>query len=683
MSATERKLRGLKNRKRSIVTSFTGIKQFVADYESERDELEVPVRLENLIALWDEFNNVQTELETGEDDDDILEVYLKERLEFERIYYRTKGTLLQWSQTTSTVNAMSQQAVEMASQARVKLPDIKLPIFSGKFENWLNFHDLFLSLVHSSPNLSTIQKFYYLRSSLDGEALKLIQTIPISNEQYSVAWNLLKDHYQNPRRLKRIYVQSLFDLPVMQRETAADLHSLVEKFQINVKVLKQMGERTEHWDVLLIQLLSSRLDTITKRSWEEYSEINGVVEFEKLIEFLQHRVNVLETVGDCSTAAQPNAKRMNGLRSYGATVQNIHSCPACSNQHYLYQCEEFFGMTFDEKESFVQRHQLCRNCLRRGHMEGECSSDSSCRKCGGRHHTKLCRKPRKPSSNNFASTVHTGVTSCITQESNRVLLGTANIIMVDESGKEHRVRALLDSGSECCFASEQLAQRMKILPCKVNMPISGIGQAVTTAHYKFRALVKSRITNYSTAIEAIILPKVTVDLPTFSVDVSSWNLPTGIHLADPAFNVSSPIDVVLGAEIFFELFDCNGHISLGDSLPSLKNSAFGWIVSGTAYKGNGSPSVVCNMSVTNKETKASRRDSEVIQHRPVQLDHRRSVFRHQFTAPPPLIRQLNSTQHTYRSRVFIRRTFPKAVSRQRKSWEDHIVTHCCNTHTRP
>lgn len=173
----------------------------------------MPVRLENLIALWDEFNNVQTELGTGEDDDDILEVYLKERLEFERIYYRTKGTLLQWSQTTSTVNAMSQQAVEMASQARVKLPDIKLPIFSGKFENWLNFHDLFLSLVHSSPNLSTIQKFYYLRSSLDGEALKLIQTIPISNEQYSVAWNLLKDHYQNPRRLKRIYVQSLFDLP--------------------------------------------------------------------------------------------------------------------------------------------------------------------------------------------------------------------------------------------------------------------------------------------------------------------------------------------------------------------------------------------------------------------------------------------------------------------------------------
>lgn len=87
MSATERKLRGLKNRKRSIIMSFTAIKAFVSGYQPERDKCEVPVRLENLIALWDEFNTVQTELETMEEENEVLETYLKERMELERKGY--------------------------------------------------------------------------------------------------------------------------------------------------------------------------------------------------------------------------------------------------------------------------------------------------------------------------------------------------------------------------------------------------------------------------------------------------------------------------------------------------------------------------------------------------------------------------------------------------------------------
>lgn len=263
MSAAERKLRGLKNRKRSIISSFASISSFVSSYQAERDKCEVPVRLENLITLWTEFNAAQAELETLEETEDVLESYLKERTEFERAYYRVKGTLLLLNQndaqlTTARPNDNSNNV------SHLKLPDIKLPVFGGNYEDWMNFHDLFVSLVHSSTNLSTIQKFYYLRSSLAGEALKLIQTIPISNEQYSVAWNLLISHYQNPRRLKRTYVQSLFEFPCMKRETAAELHSLIDKFQTNVKILKQLGEITEHWDVLLIHLLSTRLDLITR-----------------------------------------------------------------------------------------------------------------------------------------------------------------------------------------------------------------------------------------------------------------------------------------------------------------------------------------------------------------------------------------------------------------------------------
>lgn len=506
---------------------------------------------------------------------------------------------------------------EGLNQSNVKLPDIKLPVFSGEFESWMNFHDLFISLVHSSTNLSTIQKFYYLRSSLSGEALKLIQTIPISNEQYSVAWNLLVSHFQNPRRLKRSYVQSLFDFPSMNREAAPELHALLEKFQTNVKILKQLGENTDHWDVLLIYLLSSRLDAVTRRDWEEYSETHNATKFQQLIEFLEHRVNVLETIASNSANLPPVAKKNNLPRSssYGAVQQAFRPCPACSNQHLLYLCDIFSGMTIDEKENLVRNNHLCRNCLRWGHLARNCVSESSCRKCSGSHHTQLCITESEANNqsasaieaSNYSSgidrqeesTAYSGITSCTSRTitNSSVLLATANIILVDESGHEHHARALLDSGSECSFVTESLAQRMHVRRYSANLSIVGIGQSSTRVQCKIRSTVKSRITDYNTTIEACILPRVTVELPSKSIDVSGWPIPTGIHLADPEFYQSRPIDVVLGAEVFFNIFNVAGRIPLGDSLPTLINSAFGWVMSGTAgTQGHVSSSAVCNLA---------------------------------------------------------------------------------------
>ncbi|XP_062714208.1 uncharacterized protein LOC134290983 [Aedes albopictus] len=137
MSAAERKLRGLKNRKRSIITSVASIRTFVANYEAERDKCEVPVRLENLMELWKEFNTVQAELEMIEEDNEVLDAYLKERTEFERAYYRVKGTLVLLNQSNSPTVARNSigSSNDNAGQTHIKLPDIKLPVFSGEYEN--------------------------------------------------------------------------------------------------------------------------------------------------------------------------------------------------------------------------------------------------------------------------------------------------------------------------------------------------------------------------------------------------------------------------------------------------------------------------------------------------------------------------------------------------------------------
>ncbi|XP_055588962.1 uncharacterized protein LOC129741272 [Uranotaenia lowii] len=629
MSAAERKLRGLKNRKRSITTSFAGIVNFVNEFQQERDAVEVPVRLENFVELWKEFNAVQQELEIMEDsgDDKTLQEYLKERTDFERNYYRIKGTLLLYAKPSPELHDTTRRSAEPSHQMNIKLPDVKIPIFNGNFDNWLNFHDLFVSLIHSSTSLSTIQKIYYLRSSLAGEALKIIQTIPISNDQYQVAWNMLVDHFQNPRRLKRTYVQSLFEFPCLKRESPAELHTLIEGFEANVKILKQLGEATEHWDALLIHLLSVRLDPITRRDWEEYAENENIDQFPKLVEFLQRRVNVLQTVSTKpSTSQQPSfpAKKpaFPRVSNYGS-VQNSgfqRNCFACSGQHNIYQCASFNNMSVDERENVVRRNQLCRNCLRRGHLAKTCSSESSCRNCNSRHHTKLCSPQRfenKPAQNirsnkpsppipkpdnqaSDSSVAHSGVTSCSSHgsTSRKVLLATAVILMVDDTGNEYPVRALLDSGSECCFIAERVSQRMKVQRNRVDVPIAGIGQSSTCVRSKLRSTFKSRISSFKATVDLFVLPKVTVDLPTISIDASAWEIPTGIQLADPAFYESAKIDVVLGADVFFDLFNVPGRISMGDSMPHLVNSVFGWIISGKVPERKVNAPLICNVATT-------------------------------------------------------------------------------------
>ncbi|XP_055589846.1 uncharacterized protein LOC129742027 [Uranotaenia lowii] len=619
--ASERRIKSLKLRLRSIETSFNLIRVFVDHYQEDTQSMEVPVRLENLGVLWADFGKTQAELEAADvEDPTVIELQLKQRAQFETEYYRVKGFLLSVNKNSaSPYSQSSQSSVHFPTSSQIRLPDVKLPVFNGTLENWLNFHDLFISLVHSSSELSNIQKFYYLRSSLTGDALKLIQTITISANNYPVAWNLLIDHFQNPSRLKQAYVDSLFEFVPLRKESASDLHSLVERFEANVRILKQLGEKTEFWDVLLIRMLSIRLDPTTRRDWEEFSTNHEAITFPDLVSFLQRRVTVLQSVGNVhlDTSSIPASKKpgpRSTIISNGATQFSSRQCYACSEHHPLYQCPTFSKMTIEDKDKLVRRQQLCRNCLRKGHQSRTCQSKSSCRKCRGRHHSQLCSQdtaqaevnkpkaevtvPRDPNHvvgecSSLSAAVGTPLKK---GHLKRVLLATAVIQLIDDQGTTHLARALLDSGSECSFITEALSQRLKSRRTKVNLSISGIGQSSTHARCKLRTTILSRVTTFSTIVELLVLPKLTLNLPSASLDISQWNLPHEIKLADPNFYQANPIDVVLGAEIFFDLFKPSGRIPLGDSLPVLVNSALGWVVSGKVTNFNAVSPVVSNLA---------------------------------------------------------------------------------------
>ncbi|XP_037820766.1 uncharacterized protein LOC119609849 [Lucilia sericata] len=88
-------------------------------------------------------------------------------------------------------------------------------------------------------------------------------------------------------------------------------------------------------------------------------------------------------------------------------------------------------------------------------------------------------------------------------------------------------------------------------------------------------------------------------------------IPANVILADPEFNRPQKIDILVGAESFFELM-LLGKIKLGPTLPILQKTLLGWIVSGTYGVDNYSKqSLLCQITLNEKERKLEALDSLV------------------------------------------------------------------------
>ncbi|GFX57300.1 DUF1758 domain-containing protein [Trichonephila clavipes] len=80
-------------------------------------------------------------------------------------------------------------------------------------------------------------------------------------------------------------------------------------------------------------------------------------------------------------------------------------------------------------------------------------------------------------------------------------------------------------------------------------------------------------------LNLLVVKKITDLTPSQIINVL-LNKPSEIKLADYKFNIPDKIDVLLGAEIFYELLR-PGQIYCGGSRLLLQNTVFGYVVSGS------------------------------------------------------------------------------------------------------
>ena len=94
-----------------------------------------------------------------------------------------------------------------------RIPCLDLPNFIGAYNSWKSLYDIFVSAVHFNNKFPKVQKLQYLKSKLTDEAALLVSEVPVTEDNYLIAWQTLIDRYTNERVLVNSHVRNILSQP--------------------------------------------------------------------------------------------------------------------------------------------------------------------------------------------------------------------------------------------------------------------------------------------------------------------------------------------------------------------------------------------------------------------------------------------------------------------------------------
>lgn len=480
----------------------------------------------------------------------------------------------------------------ISSFSLAHLPPIKIPPFSGSYDKWESFRDRFTSLIMLNKDLSPFARMHFLSSSLTGRALESIQNLPITADNFDIAWNTLVSRYENKRRLVEMHVSTLFDLPPVSRESALDLNELRDKANRVIASLRNLGRAPE--DILsdiLVFTVSQKLDHATRKAWKlKGGDDPSIPKYEDLDRFLASRARALE---DLSPFHATKTTRSHKITSANASVAPS-ACPLCKADHFINKCAKFIKKSPHQRLETVNQANRCTNCLSAKHAVRSCPSRFSCRECHQRHHSMLHIDAASSSSDSAPQTASNSqaearapaaiTTLCATSNVEArppVLLATARVTVSSPAGRHAVVRALIDQGSEVTFISDRLSQILKVRRLKMPIAISAIG-CVDAGTCRFAAVIHVSPSKNSLPVlttTASILKTLTQYSPSHLASHIQWRHIADLTLADPEPFSAEPIDIIIGADLYGELL-LEGVRRDGGDRPTAQNTVFGWVISG-------------------------------------------------------------------------------------------------------
>lgn len=576
---------------------------------------------------WAEFKAANDELDGLIIDETQLNEFVQTGLQAEDNYIEAKTFVEELLEEEDDNKSQHSSRSHVSAHERqdsydtnIQLSRLTIKPFSGRYEDWSEFKDIFKSCVIKNKRMPNVQKLHQLKSLLAEEPSKLIKNLKMRENNFDIAWQTLNDHYENQNKVVWGYIQRFFEIPAISTGTASatDLQNIIIITTDMITSLTDFEIDTSSWDTLIIYVLIQKLDTMTVNYWHEERKAKKTIPtFKQFRTFLETRQNVSESKESrrrsmpiTSTPKGPFQKPVMKLPTKTLLNQApVIKCELCERDHRTYQCSRLINATYEKRLELVHGKNLCENCLY-PHETEKCTSRYTCRACNDKHHTLLhplqktlyttigmvdetneINDSDSDPGEGTSSTTHAAETqdeetvqinlckNSITQSS---LLATALIPVFTTSGSTILLRTLFDQGSETSLLTANAHQLINTQRMVENIPVIAVGNTPAgIIKYSTHITIGSLYDNtYRHSFKTLITKTIASISPKINRCQTNWEHIHDLALADPKYFEYGQIDLLLGVKEIAELL-LPGLIKGTTTTPVAQQTKVGWVLSGT------------------------------------------------------------------------------------------------------
>ncbi|XP_015116119.1 uncharacterized protein LOC107040513 [Diachasma alloeum] len=309
----------------------------------------------------------------------------------------------------------------------MKLPEITLPTFDGRFEMYRPFKDQFNARL---PNhIDKVIRLQYLQTSCKAEAAQAIEALEITAENYDVAWALLDKKFDIPRQALRRHCSLLLNIGKRTRENNKSLIDLVNSVRQQLRSISSFGTADDQLNGLVCTIILNQLDEDLVFQWETLIEGKEIPKHDELLDFLEKRGICAKNADTSKSIKQKNEQSQsknshhkqhshskqqpNATSGHSGTprAQTFFSntprkCPVCTEDHRIYECPKFAEMDVEKRKKVIFDQNRYLNCFAKGHGVKECTSKGYCKTCNdpkARHHSLLHHTKESPTPSESTS----------------------------------------------------------------------------------------------------------------------------------------------------------------------------------------------------------------------------------------------------------------------------------------